>query len=336
MKVKEGILAAILAMLLSSAFVYAANGSVTVPRPEHPRPDMLRENWMTLNGEWQFEIDKAAEGYRLGPQGQPASTVGVRAGGARGDSRCLAQGLGAGREDCLAVEFRAGAAHQRGVVAGVLESELGAGLRGKATDWTVVAHSSQFKDGKFSGSIRLAAGGWYTLKVRFRKSAGDPAVLGEAAVEHVGVGDVFVVAGQSNAANHGQEKQNTKTGLVAAFDGKHWQLANDPQPGSQHCLGREEGQQENQGIPEQFASTNKKVAEVYQKVLYGIHAAKIIQLVARNNRGLYRVESAQAPNYCKSSLNRHKSSNPVSFNIKVIQAGSSPYQASTQPAQRSP
>jgi hypothetical protein len=52
------------------------------------------------------------------------------------------------------------------------------------------------------------------------------------------------------------------------------------QPGSQHCLGREEGQQENQGIPEQFASTNKKIAEVYQKVLYGIHAAKIIQLVA--------------------------------------------------------
>jgi len=39
------------------------------------------------------------------------------------------------------------------------------------------------------------------------------------------------------------------------------------QPGSLHCLGREEGQQENQGIPEQFAGTNKKIAEVYQKVL---------------------------------------------------------------------
>ena len=52
------------------------------------------------------------------------------------------------------------------------------------------------------------------------------------------------------------------------------------QPGSQHCLGREEGQQENQGIPEQFAGTNKKIAEVYQKVLYCIHAAKIIKLVA--------------------------------------------------------
>jgi hypothetical protein len=52
------------------------------------------------------------------------------------------------------------------------------------------------------------------------------------------------------------------------------------QLGSQYCLGAEDGPQENQGIPEQFASTNKKIAEVYQKVLYGIHAAKIVQLVA--------------------------------------------------------
>ncbi|MEI6676747.1 MAG: sugar-binding domain-containing protein, partial [Verrucomicrobiota bacterium] len=36
------------------------------PRPEHPRPDLLRENWMTLNGEWQFEIDKAADGDARG------------------------------------------------------------------------------------------------------------------------------------------------------------------------------------------------------------------------------------------------------------------------------
>ncbi len=31
-----------------------------VPRPEHPRPDAFRENWLSLNGPWQFEIDKAA------------------------------------------------------------------------------------------------------------------------------------------------------------------------------------------------------------------------------------------------------------------------------------
>lgn len=37
-----------------------------VPRPEHPRPDQFRENWMTLNGEWQFEIDDKADGDSRG------------------------------------------------------------------------------------------------------------------------------------------------------------------------------------------------------------------------------------------------------------------------------
>jgi hypothetical protein len=112
------------------------------------------------------------------------------------------------------------------------KAELGGGMRGKAIEWTVVAQGAQIRNGRFSGRLRLAAGGWYSLKVRFRKSADDPAVVGEAAVEHVAVGDLFVVAGQSNSSNHGAEKQKTKTGLVAAFDGKHWQLANDPQPGA--------------------------------------------------------------------------------------------------------
>ena len=57
-------------------------------------------------------------------------------------------------------------------------------------------------------------------------------VFAESSVEHVGVGEVFVVAGQSSSANHGEEKQTTKTGRVATFDGRRWQLANDPQPGA--------------------------------------------------------------------------------------------------------
>jgi len=116
-------------------------------------------------------------------------------------------------------------------------AELGAGLRGKAVDWTIVAKGAQVKDGKFSGSLKLAAGGWYTLKVRFRKSTDDQTVLGGAAVEHVGVGDIFVVAGQSNSSNHGAEQQKTTTGMVVAFDGKRWQLANDPQPGASGVAG---------------------------------------------------------------------------------------------------
>ena len=37
-----------------------------VPRSEHPRPDLERENWMTLNGDWQFENDVNADGEARG------------------------------------------------------------------------------------------------------------------------------------------------------------------------------------------------------------------------------------------------------------------------------
>jgi len=51
-----------MAVLVTGVF----NSLAEVPRPEHPRPDLFRENWMTLNGEWQFEIDRAADGESRG------------------------------------------------------------------------------------------------------------------------------------------------------------------------------------------------------------------------------------------------------------------------------
>jgi len=33
-----------------------------VPRPEHPRPDMARADWQSLNGSWEFEFDDADKG----------------------------------------------------------------------------------------------------------------------------------------------------------------------------------------------------------------------------------------------------------------------------------
>ena len=81
----------------------------------------------------------------------------------------------------------------------------------------------------FRAELEAPAGGWFRLEVRAR-AAGN--TLAETNVAHVGLGEVFVVAGQSNSANHGEEKQQTKTSLVAAFDGKAWRLAHDPQPGA--------------------------------------------------------------------------------------------------------
>ncbi|MGO8750059.1 MAG: sugar-binding domain-containing protein [Thermoguttaceae bacterium] len=37
-----------------------------VPRPEHPRPDAFRANWLSLDGPWQFEIDRKGDGEARG------------------------------------------------------------------------------------------------------------------------------------------------------------------------------------------------------------------------------------------------------------------------------
>lgn len=80
-----------------------------------------------------------------------------------------------------------------------------------------------------SAQLSAPAGGWWRLEVRVSYAG---KVLASGSVEHVGVGEVFVVAGQSNSGNYGEEKQTPQTGRVAAFDGTNWQLANDPQPGA--------------------------------------------------------------------------------------------------------
>ena len=38
----------------------------SIPRAEHPRPDRKRETWLSLNGEWDFEIDNTLAGEREG------------------------------------------------------------------------------------------------------------------------------------------------------------------------------------------------------------------------------------------------------------------------------
>ncbi len=64
MKAKKLNLLAAIAVLLTLATLRSLGDDV--PRPEHPRPDAFRENWMTLNGEWQFEIDQQGDGAKRG------------------------------------------------------------------------------------------------------------------------------------------------------------------------------------------------------------------------------------------------------------------------------
>lgn len=38
------------------------NNEIKIPRPEYPRPQLVRNNWINLNGQWEFEIDPGKSG----------------------------------------------------------------------------------------------------------------------------------------------------------------------------------------------------------------------------------------------------------------------------------
>ncbi|MEZ6096194.1 MAG: sialate O-acetylesterase [Pirellulaceae bacterium] len=73
------------------------------------------------------------------------------------------------------------------------------------------------------------AGGWYELKM---EAVDDGKVVASQTVEHFGVGEVFVGAGQSNSTNSGQFKIEQTSNMVSSFSGTDWRIANDPQPGT--------------------------------------------------------------------------------------------------------
>ena len=37
-----------------------------IPRPEHPFPQFVREDWVNLNGTWDFELDLNNSGLEKG------------------------------------------------------------------------------------------------------------------------------------------------------------------------------------------------------------------------------------------------------------------------------
>jgi Carbohydrate esterase, sialic acid-specific acetylesterase len=119
-------------------------------------------------------------------------------------------------------------------ITGELSEDVAAGA---AVQVRVVQDSEQtpwlqvdsLKDRKIIASLEAPAGGWWRLEVQVVHSQKQLAL---GSVAHVGVGEVFVIAGQSNSANHGEEKQTTKSQRVASFDGQEWRIADDPQPGA--------------------------------------------------------------------------------------------------------
>ncbi len=105
------------------------------------------------------------------------------------------------------------------------------GAFGKGTEWSQLTgkHSGKI----FSGLAKVPAGGWYRLEIR---SVVKDKTVASGSVEPVGVGEVFVIAGQSYAdgANDEMMKVEEPQGRVSSYSvaKKAWVIAHDPQPNS--------------------------------------------------------------------------------------------------------
>ncbi len=80
--------------------------------------------------------------------------------------------------------------------------------------------------GSYAGALTLH-GGWYDIEVR---SLSGSTIVDNRLVERVGVGEVLVIAGQSNSANYGSPAQAAADDRVSTFDLNQWRHADDPQP----------------------------------------------------------------------------------------------------------
>ncbi|HEY0982885.1 sialate O-acetylesterase [Schlesneria sp.] len=103
------------------------------------------------------------------------------------------------------------------------------GAFGTDSNWAPLVTESEGQT--FRGPAEMVAGGWYRLEVRCIR---DGKTVAEGAVEPVGVGEVFLIAGQSYAAGANDEllKVTDPERRVSAYDwvAKTWSVANDPQP----------------------------------------------------------------------------------------------------------
>ena len=98
--------------------------------------------------------------------------------------------------------------------------------KGTTTDWTALTATEE--TGEYTGEVTAAAGGWYELQVRAQTDDGDPVT---ATVPHIGIGEIFIAAGQSQTTNRGN-CHTPEDDRVVTFDGQGWRPAYDPQPGN--------------------------------------------------------------------------------------------------------
>ena len=118
-------------------------------------------------------------------------------------------------------------------------------------------------------TYRGKAGGWYKVEILIHDDSGK--VLGRQLLDKVGIGEVFVVAGQSNSTNCGSVRTQSQTGMVASTDGSRWQKGDDPMIGTNdNCTGGSSWPSagdvlaESLKVPVAFASTGRSGTAVSQ------------------------------------------------------------------------
>lgn len=98
------------------------------------------------------------------------------------------------------------------------------GFAGTDGDWVPV-HG--VVSGKTFATRLVLPGGWYEVQARSVTAGG---AIEQVSVERVGVGEVFITTGQSNATNSGKPPLTPRDDRVSASGKAHWQHAADPQP----------------------------------------------------------------------------------------------------------
>ncbi len=97
---------------------------------------------------------------------------------------------------------------------------------GNDTEWKIVVATETSADSTFVGTINANVG-WYRLELRFTLN---DTIVNSTTVSPVGVGEVFITAGQSNSANHGSTTLTPTDSRVSSWGLGGWQFAVDPQP----------------------------------------------------------------------------------------------------------
>ena len=105
--------------------------------------------------------------------------------------------------------------------------------QGKSSDWTSISAAGlNRQDGAFHFPVIVPAGGWYRLEMATTEDFAGHRVFGM--VQPFGVGEVFIVAGQSYATNTNEERFRISDpqGRVSALNvaNSAWAVAHDPQP----------------------------------------------------------------------------------------------------------